>query len=130
MKRITIFSITLMAFCCFLSPAQGKELVSEFKGSDNKTTADFEVVAPWILDWRVTGDYPGSMAVQVDLVDAQSGEYIGKVFSTKWVTDGVRLFNEGGRYRLQVISSLANWTLRIEQLSKQEAGTYIPKEKL
>jgi len=42
----------------------------------------------------------------------------------------VRLFTESGRYVFQVNSSLANWTLRVEQLTRQEAETYLPKEKI
>jgi hypothetical protein len=42
----------------------------------------------------------------------------------------VRLFHEGGSYVLKVDSSLASWTLRVIQLTKQEAETYKPKEKI
>ena len=123
-----LFSVTVFAaFCCFSSVVNGKELIREFKGSDSKTTADFEVEAPWIVDWRTTGDYPGTMALQVNLVSSPRGEYLGKIVSTKWVDNGVKLFNEGGRFRFQVNSSLINWTLRVEQLSKQEAAAYTPK---
>ena len=106
-----------------------KELIREFKGTGNKTTAEFEVEAPWIVDWRTHGDYPGQMAVEVNLVTV-TGEYVGKLFTTKYVDNGVRLFNEGGRYMLQVDASLANWTLRVEQLTPKEAETYLPKEKI
>jgi hypothetical protein len=123
-----LFSFTVFAaLCCFSTVVNGKELIREFKGSDSKTTADFEVEAPWIVDWRTTGDYPGTMAVQVNLVSSPSGEYLGKIVSTKWVDNGVKLFNEGGSFRFQVNSSLINWTLRVEQLSRQEAAAYTPK---
>ena len=39
----------------------------------------------------------------------------------------VYLFNEGGKYRLKVTSNLLNWTLRVEQLTREEAETYTPK---
>jgi len=94
-----------------------------------KTTAEFEVKAPWIVDWRTNGDYPGQMAVEVNLFTA-AGEYVGKIMTTKYVDNGVRLFNESGRYVFQVNSSLSNWTLRVEQLTRQEAETYIEKEKI
>ena len=119
----TVFSV----LSCVALDVDSKELIREFKGSKSKTTAEFEVKAPWILDWRTTGDYPGSMAMQVDLISSPSGEYMGKVATTKWVDDGVKLFNESGRYRFQVNSSLINWTLRVEELTRQEADTYIPK---
>ncbi len=115
------------ALSCFSSVASGKELVQEFRGSESRTTAEFEVKAPWIVDWRTSGDYPGSMALEVNLVSSPGGEYLGKVVTTKWIDNGVKLFNEGGRYRLQVNSSLINWTLRVEQLTRQEAEAYTPK---
>lgn len=125
-----LFSFTvLVTLCCFAGNANSKELLREFKGSGNKTTAEFEVIAPWIVDWRTTGDYPGQMAVEVNLYTA-SGEYAGKIVTTKYVDNGVRLFTESGRYVFQVNSTLANWTLRVEQLTRQEAETYLPKEKI
>ncbi len=123
------FAVFAAAFC-FSTNAISKERVVEFKGSESKTTAEFEVEAPWIADWRVRGDYPGQMAVEINLVSATSGEYLGKIAITKYVTNGVKLFNEGGRYRFQVTSTLANWTIRVEKLTRQEAETYKPKEKI
>ena len=125
-KFLLSFTI-LLVLSCFAANVYGKELIREFRGSESKTTAEFEVEAPWILDWRTTGDYPGSMAMQVNLISSPSGEYMGKIATTKWVDDGVKLFNESGRYRFQVNSSLINWTLRVEELTRQEADTYIPK---
>ena len=125
LSSLTVF---IVLFC--ISPlASSKELIKEFKGSESRTTAEFEVKAPWIVDWRTTGDYPGTMAMDVHLVTS-SGAYIGKVAMTKWVHDGVKLFDEGGTYRLKVDSNLINWTLRVEQLTRKEAETYIPKDKI
>ena len=130
MKRF-LFGFTVITVLCFFSfTAHSKELVREFKGSGNKATADFEVEAPWIVDWRTHGDYPGQMAVEVNLVSAPVGEYVGKIVVTKYVDNGVRLFDKGGRYRFQVTASLASWTLRVEQLTPAEAETYTEKEKL
>ena len=68
------------------------------------------------------------MAMNANLIDAETGEYIGKIVTTKYVSNGVKLFDEGGTYRFQVDTSLVNWTLRVEQLTKAEAETYKPKE--
>ena len=130
MNKYLVRLVALAALCCFSSLAISKERIKEFKGSESRTTAEFEVKAPWIVDWRTSGDYPGSMAVDVSLVTSPGGEYVGKIVSTKWIDNGVKLFNEGGRFRLKVDSSLVNWTLRVEQLTRKEAETYIPKDKL
>ena len=129
MNRFLISITVLITVFCFAGHAFSKELIREFKGSGSKTTAEFEVVAPWIVDWRTHGDYPGQMAVEVNLATV-TGEYVGKIVTTKYVDNGVRLFNEGGSYVLKVDSSLASWTLRVEQLTRQEAETYKPKEKI
>ena len=129
MKRFLSCFVILVTLCFFTGNVLAKELIREFKGSGNKTTQEFEVEAPWIVDWRTTGDYPGQMAVEVNLASV-SGEYLGKVMVTKYVHNGVKLFDEGGRFVFQVNSSLANWTLRVEQLTRQEAETYLPKEKI
>jgi len=129
MNRFLVSFAVFMTIFCYAGHAYSKELIREFKGSGNKTTAEFEVKAPWIVDWRTHGDYPGQMAVEVNLATV-SGEYIGKIVTTKYVDDGVRLFNEGGHFVFQVNASLASWTLRVEQLTKQEAEAYKPKEKI
>jgi len=129
MNRFLFGFVFFVALCCFAGNANSKELIHEFKGTGNKTTAEFEVKAPWIVDWRTQGDYPGQMAVEVSLLTV-AGEYVGKIVTTKYVDNGVKLFNEGGRFVLQVDASLASWTLRVEQLTRQEAETYTPKEKV
>ena len=129
MNRFLISFTVFITILCFAGHTYGKELIREFKGTGNKTTAEFEVKAPWIVDWRTHGDYPGQMAVEVNLATV-TGEYVGKIFMTKYVDNGVRLFNEGGHYVLKVDASLASWTLRVEQLTKQEAEAYKPKEKI
>jgi hypothetical protein len=122
--RVALFFVLI----CFSSVAQSKELIREFKGSDSKNTADFEVQAPWIVDWRVTGDYPGQMALNANLVNSKTGEHMGKIVTTKYVSDGVRLMDESGKFHFQVNSTLVNWTLRVEQLTRAEAETYTPKD--
>ncbi len=129
MNRFLVIFLVFTA-TCFSSAASSKELIVEFKGSSSKSTGSFEVKAPWIVDWRVSGDYPGQMAVNVNLATAPLNEHVGKIVTTKYVDNGVKLFTEGGKFMFKVDSSLANWTLRVEQLTREEAATYKPKEKL
>ena len=130
MNRFLLSFTVFVTICCFSSSVDARELIKEFKGSESRSTTEFEVKAPWIVDWRVSGDYPGQMAVAVNLMDDLHGEYVGKIVTTKYVTNGVRLFDEGGRFHFEVNSSLANWTLRVIELTRQEAETYKPKEKI
>ena len=109
-------------------PAAAEELVREFNGDRSTQTGEFEVSAPWILDWRVTGEYTEEMAVDVSLVRAGTNVHEGNVLKTRAPGNGVRLFSQGGRYLFRVDSTLANWTLRVYQLREEEAKLYTPKD--
>jgi len=38
------------------------------------------------------------------------------------------LFKSGGLYQLRISSSLARWTVKIDQLTREEAELYTPKK--
>jgi len=119
-----------LLFCTLLTlialPAAAAELVREFSGRGATTTAEFEVEAPWILDWRVNSEYQKSMAIEVHLVDGASGFHKGLILQTKYPGNGVRLFNESGRFRFRISATLSQWTLRVEELSEEELELYTP----
>lgn len=108
---------------------RSEELVRKFTGSGSGDTAEFEVTAPWLLDWRVNSDYPQMLGIEVSLVDAKLGTHEGYVLKTKHAGNGVRLFDKGGRYYLRVDATMANWIFKIQQLTKAEAELYTPKNK-
>jgi len=110
-----------------VTSASGSELVREFRGKDNSTTPEFTVEAPWILDWRLDGDYDQLIALDVTLVEAKTGRHVGQILHTKRKGNGVRLFEKGGTYQLRISGSLARWTLKIKQLTPEEAEGYTPK---
>ena len=107
--------------------ALAKELVKEFRGTGNRTTAEFQVEGPWILDWRLDGDFDTLVALDVTLIDARNGRHLGRVLHTKYRGNGVKLFETGGRYRLRVSSTLARWTFKVEQITPEEAELYTPR---
>ena len=115
------------ALAPLVSSAHGAQLVREFSGTNNSTTPAFTVEAPWILDWRLYGDYDQLVALEVTLVEAKTGRHVGQVVSTKRKGNGVRLFRQGGTYQLRVSGSLARWTIKIQQLTPEEAELYTPR---
>jgi hypothetical protein len=119
--------LSLLFLAAAASPADAKTRVAEFKGTGNTTTAIFRVESPWILDWRLDGDFEQMMGLEVTLIDARNSRHLGRVVKTKIRSNGVRLFYEGGLYQLRVNSTLARWTVRIEQLTREEAELYQPK---
>jgi len=124
--------LTLIVSLCFVMTlsAQAGELVREFSGSRSIETPEFEVKAPWLIDWRVNSDYPSSMGIAVSLAHGGTDAYAGKVFKTKKPGNGLRLIEESGRFRFKVDSTIANWTLKVIQLSAEEVEQYKPKQAL
>ena len=107
--------------------ASAKETVTEFRGTTTTTTAPFVVDSPWILDWRLDGDYEQLIALDITLVEARTGKHVGRVLHTKYKGNGVKLFYESGMYQLRISTTLGRWRVRIEQLTEEEAELYTPK---
>lgn len=125
-----LFLVITAAFLFSLSPAaRAGQVIKEFSGSNSTNTAEFDAKAPWIVDWRVTGELSRVVAVDVSLVDASTGAYQGRVIQTKTAGNGVKLFNESGRYYFRVDATMMNWNLKVIQLTKEEAKSYTPKSK-
>ena len=108
--------------------ASAEELVAEFKGNGNRTTAEFKVQGPWILDWRINSDYTRMLAFDLDLVDGRTGVLKGNVLRTKNLGNGVRLFNQSGSYRFRINGSFIDWHLKVKKLTPAEAELYTPKK--
>lgn len=124
-NRLICLLVLVIAYSCS-GAAQAGEVVDRFSGSGSGETAEFEVEAPWLLDWMVNGDYPQMLAIEVSLIDAKTGTHAGYVLKTKSIGNGVRLFDQGGRYRLKIDSAMSRWNFKIEQLSREEAALYTP----
>ncbi len=126
--KIRLLSLAaVLAFCFIPANAQSQELVAEFHGSRNTTTREFEVQGPWILDWRVTGDYSTAIGFELMLIDGKTRMHKGVVLRLKRAANGVKLFNEGGTYRFRISSGLAKYHLKVEEISEEEAKLYTPR---
>jgi hypothetical protein len=126
MKKAIVRMFLIVAVLLSLS-AQAEELIKEFKGSRSTNTLEFEVRDPWIVDWRITGDANEMTAVDVGLFNAATGVHEGSVVQRKMPSNGVVMFNQSGRFYFRVDATLLNWTLKVIQLTKEEAEAYTPK---
>lgn len=125
-----IIAATLLTL--FALPLFAGEVVREFKGTGNTTTVDFSVESPWIIDWRLDSDYDSQISLDIVLLDAMTGQFVGGIKSgsrenVTYRSNGLRLLRTSGRYKLRISSSLARWTIRIEQLTDEEAELYTPR---
>lgn len=121
------FLLTLLLILLVASPATAKTRVAEFKGTGNMTTAIFRVESPWVLDWRLDGDFDQLMGLEITLVEAKNSRHVGRVLYTKRRGNGVKLFYSAGLYQLRISSTLARWSVRIDQLTREEAELYTPR---
>lgn len=128
MHKLTILLVSIL-FTVASMPADAKTRVAEFKGSGNMTTAIFRVESPWIIDWRLDGDFEAMMGLEITLVEAKTSRHVGRVLYTKHRGNGVKLFHSAGLYQLRISSTLARWTVKIDQLTREEAELYTAKEK-
>ena len=69
---------TLLIVIVMATTASAKQLVKEFRGTGNTTTAAFQVEGPWILDWRLDGDYDTRFRIAADAVDLLLGKPSGR----------------------------------------------------
>ena len=130
MKNVLLIFVVVLVAGIVVTDVKAEELIREFSGSRSTETAEFEVKAPWLIDWRVNSDYPSTMGIAVSLAYGVTGYYAGKVFKTKTPGNGVRLIQESGRFRFKVDAAVADWTLKVIQLTPEEAAQYTPKENL
>ncbi len=126
-KLITLLTATFLLVAG--GSADAKTRVAEFKGEGNMTTAIFRVESPWVMDWRLDGDYEQMMGLEITLIEAKTSRHVGRVLYTKHRGNGVKLFHAAGLYQLRISSTLARWSVKIDQLTRAEAESYTPKEK-
>ena len=80
---------TILLFCGISTEASSAELIGKFTGSGSGETAEFEVQAPWLLDWRVNSDYPQMLGIEVSLQnDLPRAEEELEIFFDQWLNYG------------------------------------------
>lgn len=121
------YLLAVILVALLASPAAAKTRVAEFSGTGNTTTAIFRVESPWVLDWRLDGDFDQLVGLEITLIEARNSRHVGRVLYTKRRGNGVKLFQTGGLYQLRISSTLARWTVKIDQLTREEAELYTPK---
>ncbi|MEM8982384.1 MAG: hypothetical protein AAGC71_05120 [Pseudomonadota bacterium] len=106
-------------------PANAAEIVREFSGNRDMTTLEFEVSAPWILDWRIGSEFPDATRFELWIVDAMTGHSKSRVMKLKKTGSGKKLFLESGRLRFRVSASFANWYLKVSEITEKEANDLV-----
>ena len=127
MIRYVTVHLAVLVLLMAAATAGAEELIVEFKGNGNRTTAEFKVRGPWILDWRINSEYSRMLSFDLDLVDGRTGVLKGSILQTKSLGNGVRLFNDSGSFRFRINGSFIDWHLKVKKLTPAEAALYTPK---
>ena len=127
MIRYVTVHLAVLVLLMAAATAGAEELIVEFKGNGNRTTAEFKVRGPWILDWRINSEYSRMLSFDLDLVDGRTGVLKGSILQTKRLGNGVRLFNDSGTFRFRINGSFIDWHLKVKKLTPAEAALYTPK---
>ena len=125
--KATLTLATVVLAVLLSSAVSSKSLVREFAGNKPTTTAEFTGDGPWLLDWRLDAAYESLVALDISLIDARTGQHKGRVLHTKYRGNGLKLFDEGGTYKLRISSTLARWRVKIEQITPEEVEQYTPR---
>ena len=110
-------------------PVWAETVVMEYRGTESRNSPEFEVKAPWILDWRISTNGAYESAVDISMEEAGTSIHQGSVLMTKYPGNGVKLFQSSGRFYFRVSSSFATWNLKVIELTEEEAALYTPRER-
>jgi len=127
-RKKFVVAILLPMLLSLSGASLAEKILREFHGTGNTVTAEFSVNGPWLLDWRLNGDYEYMIGIDITLLDGRTGRSIGQILRTKRRGNGVKLFEEGGRYKLRIDSTLAKWDLKVIQITAAEAELYTPRK--
>jgi hypothetical protein len=93
-----------------------------FTGQGNERTAVFRTGGPWTLDWQTTSDLPLLANFEMRLHHGASGEFLGTVIQLEGTGNGLKLFEEGGEFRLVIVASNVDWELEISEVTEEQAA--------
>lgn len=122
---ISVLAVALLAATQRLG---AEEVVAQFSGKSNGNTREFRVNDPWLVDWLVSGRSSHYESVNIALINADTGSFEGTAVATQSAGNGVRLFNQGGRYYFRVNAKMMNWKIKVIQLTPTESRQYKPRQ--
>jgi hypothetical protein len=135
---LTRFSVgSLVSFVCLFAASTAGAQVTHFMGNAAEKTDEFEVNGPWLLDWsaRSPSKLPCNYEIwaedgfeglpcnlELRLLDASTGNYLGTIAQLEGEGSGFKLFEKPGRYRVDVTSQHVVWELLIEEVDEARAA--------
>jgi len=103
--------------------------LARFEGDSNERTAVFEPASPWMLYWYTQSDDTLPKTFELRLYAADSGKYLGTIIQQRIIANGEKLFEDPGRYQVDVVAGNLDWTLVVSEISDEKAAQLIRESK-
>ncbi|MFK8051813.1 MAG: hypothetical protein AB8F65_02480 [Woeseiaceae bacterium] len=123
-----MFIRSLLISCLFAlasSTALAGEIILDTKGNGNRQTQTFETDGPWLLSWRVNSDFRNQTGFELNLLNADTGFFDSRILRIRQTGNGLKLFQNTGRFKFEIVTNFADWYLTVEQLTEEEAERYL-----
>lgn len=112
----------LLAVLCHAAYAAAPDTALRFSGDESGRTPVFERSGPWMLDWTTHAADTLPKIFELRLYDADSGEFIGTIVEVRETGSSRKMFEEPGRYQIEVVAQHLDWTLQVTTVPSAEAG--------
>ena len=93
-----------------------------FSGDQNDRTPAFERSGPWMLDWTTKSADTLPKIFELRLYNADSGDFIGTITEVRETGSSRKMFEDAGRFQIEVVAQHLDWTLEIAAVPPAEAG--------
>ncbi len=103
--------------------------LARFEGDSNERTPVFEPGGPWMLYWYTQSDNTLPKTFELRLYAADSGEYLGTVIQQRIIANGKKLFEDAGRYQVDVVAGNLDWTLVVSEIAEDKSAQLIRESK-
>jgi hypothetical protein len=121
MKKSAAFLLALLA----VPITSEADTLARFEGDGNARTPVFETGGPWMLYWYTQSDNTLPKTFELRLHEADSGGYEGTIIQQRVVANGKKLFEDAGRYQVDVVAGNLDWTLVISSIPEAKAAQLI-----
>jgi len=103
--------------------------LARFEGDSNERTPVFEAAKPWMLYWYTQSDTTLPKTFELRLYEADSGKYLGTIIQQRIIANGEKLFEDPGRYQVDVVAGNLDWTLVVSEIPAEKAAQLIRESK-
>jgi len=121
MRKSALFLLALVA----IPLTAEADTLARFEGDNNERTPVFEPESPWMLYWYTQSDNTLPKTFELRLYAADSGEYLGTIIQQRIIANGEKLFEDPGRYRVDVVADNLDWTLVVSEIAAEKAAQLI-----